>query len=130
MLHLSLPVRDLDEARAFYVDVLGCGTGRCQQTWADVWFFGMQITLQERPDEVLGDAEVGVRHLGVTLDPAVLDALLHRLVSLGVAWVEEPAVQYAGMPEERRKAKFHDPAGNVIEVKSYADPSIGLRLPG
>ena len=28
ILHLSMPVRDLEEARRFYVDVLGCEPGR------------------------------------------------------------------------------------------------------
>ena len=51
ILHLSLPVRDLDEARRFYVDVLGCTAGRARQGYQDVWFYGMQVTLHDRPDE-------------------------------------------------------------------------------
>jgi hypothetical protein len=45
ILHLSLPVSDLEEARGFYVDVLGCRPGRVRDDWFDVWFFGMQLTL-------------------------------------------------------------------------------------
>ena len=47
-LHLSLPVLDLDRAVAFYVDVLGCTAGRSrpEQGFADVWFHGLQLTLQ------------------------------------------------------------------------------------
>ena len=52
ILHLSIPVRDLAEARQFYVAVLGCQAGRRAATdFADVWFYGMQVTLQDRPEE-------------------------------------------------------------------------------
>ena len=52
ILHLSIPVRDLVEARKFYVDALGCEAARARQGYQDVWFFGMQVTLHDRPDEV------------------------------------------------------------------------------
>lgn len=41
--HLAFPVRDLDEARAFYGDVLGCATGRTSDTWIDFNFWGHQV---------------------------------------------------------------------------------------
>jgi len=52
ILHLSLPVRDLTEATEFYVGTLGCEPARARPGFADVIFFGMQVTLQDRPDEV------------------------------------------------------------------------------
>ena len=33
ILHLSLPVGDLDAARVFYVDTLGCRVGRVREGW-------------------------------------------------------------------------------------------------
>ena len=53
ILHLSLPVRDLESSQAFYVDVLGCGLGRERDRFIDVWFFGMQVTLHEQPNQLL-----------------------------------------------------------------------------
>lgn len=38
--HLAYNVRDLDETRAFYGDVLGCTEGRSTETWVDYSFFG------------------------------------------------------------------------------------------
>ena len=46
ILHLSLPVRDLEESRAFYVDALGCSLGRVRDDFIDVWFYGMQVSLR------------------------------------------------------------------------------------
>ena len=62
ILHLSIPVRDLEESRRFYVDVLGCEPGRVQDRSLDVFFFGCQVTLHERPAEVLAPEQRGVRH--------------------------------------------------------------------
>ena len=67
ILHISMPVRDLEESRRFYVDVLGCEPGRVMDRAIDVFFFGAQLTLHERPDEVLAPEHQGVRHFGATV---------------------------------------------------------------
>jgi extradiol dioxygenase family protein len=33
--HIAVPVRDIDEARRFYKDVLGCAEGRSDTHWVD-----------------------------------------------------------------------------------------------
>jgi uncharacterized protein len=122
ILHLSIPVNDLRAARTFYVDVLGCPPDRSRDGWIDVWFYGMQLTLQERPDEVDVAGAQGVRHFGVTLGADDLAAVLARLDAQPVDWITEATTESAGTPREQTKAKLRDPSGNVIEVKSYADP--------
>jgi extradiol dioxygenase family protein len=67
VLHLSIPVRDLDEARRFYVDTLGCEAARAREGHQDVWFYGMQITFLCRPDEATARHPDSVGHFGVTL---------------------------------------------------------------
>ena len=78
ILHLSIPVRDLDEAAAFYADVLGCRVGRRTEDFVDVWFFGMQVTLHAAPEEVLTEEQRGVRHFGVILGAAELHGALAK----------------------------------------------------
>jgi extradiol dioxygenase family protein len=121
VLHLSFAVRDLDEARAFYVDGLGCKLGRVRDGWIDVWFYGMQVTLHELPSHV-DDAPDDVRHFGVTLPHEELHALVRRLDGRGVTWMCELATDYPGTRREQTKCKVIDPSGNVIEFKSYKDP--------
>jgi extradiol dioxygenase family protein len=123
VLHLSLPVRDLAESARFYADVLGCEVGRVRDGWLDVWFYGMQVTLQERPEQVLPDDQRGVRHFGVTLPPDDLAALLDRLARHEVRWLAAVSTDHAGTPREQTKAKLLDPSGNAIEIKAYADPA-------
>ena len=123
VLHLSIVVDDLDVARHFYVDVLGCRPGRARSDWIDVWFHGMQLTLQDRPDQVLGADRQGKRHFGVTLGADEFADLVARLSGAPqVTWLVPVATDDPGTPVEQTKCKIADPSGNVIELKTYADP--------
>jgi extradiol dioxygenase family protein len=126
ILHLSFPVRDLAQSIAFYVDALGCELGRVRDEFADVWFFGMQITLHAQPGQVLAPELRGVRHFGVTLGAEELHKTLKRLDAHRVVWLSTVATEHAGTPNEQTKAKVLDPDGNAIELKSYADPASAL----
>jgi extradiol dioxygenase family protein len=123
VLHLSIVVDDLATARPFYVDTLGCRPGRERAGWMDVWFFGLQLTLQERPDLVLAPDARGPRHFGVALDAATFADVVGR-VEAGphTVWVSPVTTDGAGTPRQQTKCKVADPAGNVIELKTYADP--------
>ncbi|MCU1456720.1 MAG: putative dioxygenase of extradiol dioxygenase family [Actinomycetia bacterium] len=123
ILHLSLPVRDLEESRHFYVDVLGCERGRERPDFIDVWFYGLQLTLQLRPDQVLPAEHRGVRHFGVTLDASELTTLLTRLATHPVEFLSPVTTDHRGTSHEQTKTKILDPSGNAIELKSYVDPA-------
>ena len=128
ILHLSIPVRDLDEARNFYVDALGCDAARARPGYQDVWFFGMQVTLQDRAEEAAASHPGSVRHFGVTLGRHDFDALAARLAARGVPWVSPLSTDDEGLATEQTKAKIADPSGNVIEIKTYADVAAALQV--
>jgi extradiol dioxygenase family protein len=129
ILHLSLPVADLEASKDFYVDVLGCPLARERAEFIDVWFYGLQLTLQEQPDQVLAPEQRGVRHFGVTLSGDDLAELLTHLDACDVEWVSRVRTDDAGTPQEQTKAKIVDPSGNVIELKTYVDPAAAFTLP-
>jgi extradiol dioxygenase family protein len=129
ILHLSIPVDDLEAARAFYVDGLGCAPGDATPEGADVWFYGLQLTLQVRPDEVVAIEAQGVRHFGVTLPREELDALVARLEGASVRWVSPLETDTTGEHRGKTSAKVADPSGNVVELKSYDDPRRALGMP-
>jgi extradiol dioxygenase family protein len=128
ILHLSLPVRDIEEARVFYVGTLGCQAARRRDDFIDVWFFGLQLTLHDRPDEVTQLVPGGSRHFGVTLGHAEFDQLVARLEKSGVQWVVPVTTDDIGLLTEQTKAKIVDPSGNVIEVKTYRDVEAALEI--
>jgi len=124
VLHLSIVVDDLAASRAFYVDTLGCRPGREFEGWMDVWFFGLQLTLQCRPDQARPLEEQGSRHFGATLGADEFTALAGRLeAEPAVTWLVPVTTDHAGTPRQQTKCKLTDPAGNVIELKTYADPA-------
>ncbi|MEX0883172.1 MAG: glyoxalase, partial [Cyclobacteriaceae bacterium] len=42
--HLAFPIRDIEETRAFYQDLLGSEIGRSTEKWIDFNFFGHQLS--------------------------------------------------------------------------------------
>lgn len=122
--HLSLPVSDLDEAIAFYVDVLGGVPGRSTGDWADILMFGAQITLQHQPQDVL-ESMPRSRHFGATLPWNDWEDLTSSMTE----FLEAPRSDYQGTKREQAKAMIQDPSGNLIELKAYRNPSAVLGIP-
>jgi extradiol dioxygenase family protein len=125
--HLAYNVRDLDQARAFYGQVLGCAEGRSTDTWVDFSFFGHQISLHlgepfasARTGSV-GEHKVPMPHLGVVLHLPDWHALAKRLTAAGTEFLIEPTVRFEGEPGEQWTMFFFDPSGNPIEIKGFAD---------
>jgi len=128
--HLSLPVDDLAASRAFYVDVLGCRPGRAQPECLDVWFHGIQVTLQHAPNEVpAASGGRPRRHVGVTLDAAAFATVVDGLSARPIRWVCPPTTERAGTAHEQTKAMLADPSGNAIELKTSVDPQVALEIP-
>jgi hypothetical protein len=125
--HLAFPVRDIDEARAFYGGVLGCPEGRSAPDWVDFDFHGHQIVAHLAPDEVstrasMVDGEaVPVRHFGVILAPEDWRALAARLTAAKVKFLIEPQTRFAGQAGEQSTMFVTDPSGNALEFKAFAD---------
>ncbi len=125
--HLAYNVRDLDETRAFYGDVLGCTEGRSTETWVDYSFFGHQISMhlgepfKTEATGKVGEHMVPMPHLGVVLRMEDWKALAERLKGAEVDFVIEPSLRFEGEPGEQATMFFRDPSGNPIEVKGFAD---------
>lgn len=129
--HLAFPVRDVDEARRFYVDVLGCRPGRSSDHWIDLDFYGHQIVAHYQPESGLGRLphenrvdghDVPVPHFGVVLSWRDWHQLADRLRRTGVKFVIEPYVRFAGQVGEQATMFLLDPSGNALEFKAFRDP--------
>ncbi|HEY5250197.1 MAG TPA: VOC family protein [Acidimicrobiales bacterium] len=125
--HLSVPVRDLDEAVSFYRTELGAHIGRQTSDFADAPVFGAQITLQNDPAAV-SDPMPRTRHFGATWPGAEWEAVTERFVGR-VMVVEVRKLSFVGEPTEQGKMMISDPSGNLIEIKAYRHPEEVLGLP-
>ncbi len=126
--HLAFPVHDLEVARGFYGELLGCPEGRSSPEWIDFDLFGHQVVAHLAPQEcslastsaVDGDA-VPVRHFGVVLPMAEWQALADKLTAVGTKFIIEPHVRFKGLAGEQATFFFLDPSGNALEFKAFAD---------
>jgi extradiol dioxygenase family protein len=129
--HLAFPVTDLEGARRFYADLLGCAEGRASDEWVDFDFYGHQIVAHKVEAGRMADAtslvdgqQVPVRHFGVILDLAAWESLAAKLEAAGTSFIIEPYIRFRGLPGEQATMFFLDPFGNALEFKAFAD--IGL----
>lgn len=125
--HLALPVKDLGDTLQFYTNTLGCDTGRTATRWADLDFFGHQVTLHlvdsmthVATNPVDGD-DVPALHHGVILTPAEWQRLAKQLVDQGCQFIIEPHTRFEGQVGEQSTMFLLDPSGNALEFKSFAD---------
>ena len=126
--HLAFPVHNLDAARKFYGDLLGCPEGRSSSEWIDFNFYGHQIVTHlvekksvDRPSNAVDGHDVPVPHFGVVLPMAQWQAAADKLTAVGTQFIIEPYIRFKGEVGEQATMFFLDPSGNALEFKSFAD---------
>lgn len=72
--HLAFPIRDIEQTRHCYGEVLGCPMGHFTETWIDFDLFGHQMSAHVRPDTTVAPASgvvdghsVPIPHFGAVL---------------------------------------------------------------
>ena len=130
--HIALQVRDLEEARHFYLTVLGCSQGRSSSEWVDFNLFGHQLVCHLNPalgsqgritshyNSVDGHG-VPIPHCGVVLEIEQWTGLAARLKQHRIQFVIEPYIRFKGEPGEQATLFFLDPSGNALEFKAFKD---------
>lgn len=128
LFHLAFPVKDLEEARAFYGGILECEEGRSSAEWVDFNLFGHQIVTHLAPEssgvkhrnEVDAD-HVPIPHFGIVLPMDEWKAFADKLKSKDVEFIIEPKIRFAGEVGEQATMFFLDPSGNALEFKGFND---------
>ena len=123
--HYAFVVDDLQAARDFYVEKLGCMLGRSSPEWIDFDFYGHQIVahLGSRPAPLIhnpvDEHQVPVPHFGVVLDWQNWTTLAEKLGKMGINFAIKPYIRFQGQTGEQGTMFFFDPAGNAIEIKAF-----------
>ena len=129
--HLAYPIKDKEETRRFYRDIIGCTQGREADKWIDFDFFGHQVSFHVKPESfdttdatnLVDGKDVPVRHFGAILDWNNWHELRDRLIAEKTNFVIEPYIRFKGETGEQATMFFLDPSGNALEFKSFKDPS-------
>ncbi len=130
--HVAIRVRDIDEARRFYGDMMGLREGRSDTHWIDFDLFGHQFVVHL--DTSIGKAgklptasnpvdehDVPVPHCGVVMELDQWHQFAERARQFVDEFVIEPYVRFEGEPGEQCTMFFLDPSGNALEFKAFAD---------
>ena len=129
--HLAVPCGDLETAKKFYNEALGCRLDNSAQEWADVDFWGNELTLhQSKPRESdslerhrhsvdMGD--VIVPHLGIHLPLDEYQRVKSNVAST-VGFVDEPYIRFEDTDYQQETFFVEDPNYNVLEIKSMVKP--------
>ena len=123
--HLAVPCGDLEIAKKFYSESLGCRLDNSAQEWADVDFWGNELTLHasdhkldsERHDVDMGN--VPVPHFGVHLKKEIFEQIKSNLKSKKINYIDKPYTRFKGTKFEQNTFFIEDPNGNVLELKTF-----------
>lgn len=129
--HLALPVNDLDVAKKFYCDVIGCELGRSSDCWIDFNMFGNQFVTHLAEDYKITFAEnsvdkkqVPVPHFGVILEWDSWHRFAEKLKAHDVEFIMEPTTRFKEKRGEQATMFIRDPFGYALEFKSFKDISM------
>ena len=129
--HLAFPVHNLESAREFYVNVLGCDTGRESDSWIDFDLYGHQIVAHLSPDDCspvstnpVDEDDIPCRHFGVILEWGEWEVLQNRIKMLKHKFLVKPKIRFKSKPGEQGTFFVNDPSGNALEFKSFKNDSM------
>lgn len=124
LFHLAFPIHDIEAAKRFYVEGLGCALGRESSQAVTFGLAGHQL-VAHLADEGQ-DAQKGIypRHFGlVFLSKSQWQELADRAKAKGLQFFQQPRVRFPGTRIEHHTFFLQDPADNLLEFKHYTHES-------
>ena len=125
--HLAIPCGDLEKAKNFYNEILGCRLDNASQEWVDVDFWGNELTLHasehklqnERHDVDMGN--VSAPHFGIHLTRKDFDILKKRIKEKNIKYYDEHYLRFKDTKYEQETFFIMDPSKNILEIKTLTD---------
>lgn len=124
LFHLAFPVENLEDTKRFYVEGLGCTTGRESDRSLIMELYGHQIVAQVTDQPLRPQKGIYPRHFGlVFLIESAWQALADRAKAKGLRFYQQPRRRFPGTPLEHLTFFLEDPFHNLLEFKHYTHPS-------
>lgn len=121
--HLAFPVHDLEAARRFYVEGLGCTLGRESSRAMTLELAGHQLVahLADTASEQKG---IYPRHFGLIFTRLEdWQSLADHAESKALTFYQRPRLRFPGQRIEHHTFFLQDPSGNLLEFKHYRHES-------
>ncbi|MBP0021769.1 MAG: VOC family protein [Cyanobacteria bacterium SBLK] len=120
LFHLAIPIKDITQAKSFYVEGLGCEVGRETAKAAILNFYGHQVTIHETPDELPRQNGIYPRHFGLIFpEEKDWENLVTKAKEKQLNFYQEPKTRFLGQLTEHRTFFLEDPFHNLLEFKFY-----------
>ena len=120
LFHLAFPIRDLEEAKRFYVDGLGCTLGRESPSAITLGLEGHQIVGHLAPRPLENQKGIYPRHFGLIFaSEKDWRKLADRAKARSLRFHQEPRRRFLGTRLEHATFFLEDPFGNLLEFKHY-----------
>lgn len=125
--HLSLPCRNMEETKQFYIDDLGFKHGRSSSQWLDVDLLNHQITFvlskkfkMRTPNYLLEDNILPLFHFGVILDHNSWEEMYDK-VNHWTLDITPKKTFFKDQNGEHHSFFINDPNDYTIEFKTFVD---------
>ncbi|KOP25572.1 glyoxalase [Hapalosiphon sp. MRB220] len=120
--HLAFPVTDIAQAKAYYVDGLGCIPGRENRHALILNLYGHQLVAHVTKEPLTPQRGIYPRHFGLVFTSEDdWKSLLLRAQKYQLLFREEPKHRFVGTPLEHSTFFLEDPFYNLMEFKYYRD---------
>ena len=127
--HLAIPVSNLDKAKTFYINTLGCVPGRSSKKWIDLNFFNHQLVLHLSKIKFNVDLnnvdnnKIQIPHFGVILNWNDWIKLSEKLNNK-IDFIINPYIRFKNKIGEQATMFFLDVDGNAIEFKAFKNDNM------
>jgi uncharacterized protein len=123
LFHLAFPVTNIAEAKAYYVDGLGCIPGRENPHALILNLYGHQLVAHVTKEPLTPQRGIYPRHFGLVFTTEEdWQELLERAQQHHLLFREEPKNRFVGLPLEHHTFFLEDPFYNLMEFKYYRHP--------
>ncbi|OKH12071.1 glyoxalase [Fischerella major NIES-592] len=120
--HLAFPVSDIAQAKAYYVNGLGCIPGRENRHALILNLYGHQLVAHVTKEPLTPQRGIYPRHFGLIFTSQDdWQYLLLRAQQYQLRFREEAKHRFVGTPLEHSTFFLEDPFYNLMEFKYYRD---------
>jgi uncharacterized protein len=124
LFHLAFPITDLEEAKRFYADGLGCEVGRSSASAITFEFRGHQLVGHLIDNPPAAQKGIYPRHFGLVFTAEDdWQAMVELAKTKRLRFYQEPRRRYPDTRLEHLTFFLEDPFHNLLEFKYYRHAS-------